>query len=338
GAFMGGYHWSRIVTSPVLISVFMACAVLLPAITLHFYLVFPRPKQFFVKHPWVVLLAIYGPPLFFLTMFLQGYLRVRWLDQGGSSGMWMGIEGALGQSAGDPSTGVRMLLLEMLYEIYLYFGIAALWYLFSIASLVHSFRTAENSIQRNQVKWILIGSAASLIPIGYTLYLAFWESGKFGGGAATWPMFAASACITLAFSFSITRYRLMALDQMISSGAVYFLVSFLAGLIYYGVVFSGLLLVGSQVGEGPSFNHVLGVSIAALVLMVGLDAGRAWLVRAVARTLHREKYQLDRTLNRLTHAIDKLVDPSTLARQLLSTTSELLAATSASVYLRQGDP
>src|SRR6185437_7612459 len=111
------------------------------------------------------------------------------------------------------------------------------------ACLVHSFRTAANPIERNQVKWILVGVAAALIPLGYTLYLAIWQQNRCGGGA-TWPMFAASACVTAAYTVSITRYRLMQLDQLINSGMVYFLISTLAGLVYYGVVFAGLLVVG----------------------------------------------------------------------------------------------
>ncbi len=64
GAYIGGYHWHRIVTQPVLILVFMICGVLLPAVSLHFYLVFPRPKAICVA-PRRVLLALYGPPVFF---------------------------------------------------------------------------------------------------------------------------------------------------------------------------------------------------------------------------------------------------------------------------------
>src|SRR5262249_41504312 len=40
GAYIGGYNWSQIVTQPVLLITFMACAVLLPAVSLHFFLVF----------------------------------------------------------------------------------------------------------------------------------------------------------------------------------------------------------------------------------------------------------------------------------------------------------
>ncbi len=45
GAFMGGYHWSHIATQPPLLMVFMVCAVLLPVVSLHFYLLFPKKKR-----------------------------------------------------------------------------------------------------------------------------------------------------------------------------------------------------------------------------------------------------------------------------------------------------
>ncbi len=74
GAYMGGYHWTRIVPQPVLILVFMSCAVMLPAVTLHFYLVFPRAKAFLQHHQRNVLLCVYGPAGMFLLLLLQGYL------------------------------------------------------------------------------------------------------------------------------------------------------------------------------------------------------------------------------------------------------------------------
>src|SRR5262249_41359824 len=149
-------------------------------------------------------------------------------------------------------------VLRALVAVYLW--LAAVWYLASVVSLVHSFRSASDGTERNQVKWILFGSVLALLPIGYTLYLITYETDDFGVGAATWPMFFASFFLTIAFAVSITRYRLMQLDQLVSSGAVYFLISSCAGLVYYGVVFAGMFaadLVGSQVSLGPSFAQTL---------------------------------------------------------------------------------
>jgi transcriptional regulator with GAF, ATPase, and Fis domain len=320
GAYMGGYHWSRIVTQPALILVFMVCSVLLPTVSLHFYLLFPRPKAILERRPRTVLLVLYGPPLLFLMLLLSGYLRIRWLNREGYA------------------DGVKLLLAEMLFEIFCYFGVAALWYLASVVSLVHSYRTAATPTERNQVKWILIGAAAALVPIGYSLYLAFLDTNRFGGGAATWPMFAASACVTVAFTISITRYRLMQLDQLISSGAIYFLISSVVGLVYYGLIVAGMLLLGIRAGDGPSLGHVLSVSVSALVLLVVLDLLRGRFQAALHHRFRRDKHQLDRTLRRMSQAIEQLVDPPTLGRRLLHTSAELLGVARGAVYLREGSP
>ncbi|HXG13338.1 MAG TPA: sigma 54-interacting transcriptional regulator [Gemmataceae bacterium] len=324
GAYMGGYHWLRITTQPVLFLVFMVSSILLPAVSLHFYLVFPRPKGFLLRYPRRTLLVIYGPPLLFLLLLVSGYLRVRWLFHGGGS-------------PESQAAVLGVLLDEILVIVYVYFGVAVLWYLASVVCLVHSYQSAADATERNQVKWILIGALAAMVPIGYTLYLAFLHPDDFSGGGAAWPMFAASGCFTAAFTISITRYRLMQLDQIVSSGVMYFLISSLAGLVYYAVVFVGMILVGSRVA-GPSLEQAFWVSGTALVMLVVLDLARARLMKVVDRHFRREKHQLDRTLRRLSQAVEQLVDPPALARRLLQASADLLGVPRGSVYLREGDP
>jgi transcriptional regulator with GAF, ATPase, and Fis domain len=319
-AFMGGYHWQRIATQPVLLVVFMASAVLLPAFSLHFYLIFPRPKPFLENRPRTTLAVIYGIPTFFLLLLCWNYVTLRLMETGVREG------------------DSEAILQRILVVSYVYFGFAACWYLGCVISLLHSYRTASNLVERNQVKCILFGAMAALVPIAYTLYLAFWNEGDFAVGAATWPMFAASVCLNVAYAVSITRYRLMQLDQLISSGVVYFLFSFLAGLVYYGLVLIGVLVVGSQVITVPSLSQALWVSTTALVLMVVLDLVRGRLRKALDHHFRREKYQLDRTLRRMSQAIEQLVDPPTLVRRLLHVSTDLLGVSRGAVYLLEGDP
>jgi transcriptional regulator with GAF, ATPase, and Fis domain len=308
GAYMGGYHWSHIITQPALILGFMVCGVLLPVVSLHFYLIFPQPKAFFQRHPRWTLLAVYGLPLLFLAAFVIGYACLRF-------------------RVGDMDTVLSVLRAT----VYVYLAVAALWYLACVVCLVHSFRTVTDATEHNQVKWILFGALAATVPISYSFYLAVWRPDAFGGGAATWPMFAASVCFTVAFAVGITRYRLMQLDQLISASAIYFYITFLAVLVYYAVVFVFTL---AQVISGPSLIDALTVSTTALVLMLVLDLARSRLKRA----LNRQKSQLDRTLQRMGEAIAQLVDPPTLAQRLLQASADLLAVPRGAVYLREGQP
>ena len=206
-----------------------------------------------------------------------------------------------------------------------------------MVALLHSYRTVGEGFERQQVKWILYGAILSLVPIGYSLYLALFKPDDFGAGAATWPMFAASVCLTVAFAVSITRYRLMELDQIITSGVGYFLTSFVVGVIYYAVVFLGTLAF-SQVIASPSLTQALTVSTTALVWMLALDLARSRVKKVLDRRFSREKYQLDRTLQRMGQAIEQLVDPSTLAKRLLQASTDLLGVPRGAVYLREGEP
>jgi transcriptional regulator with GAF, ATPase, and Fis domain len=151
-------------------------------------------------------------------------------------------------------------------------------------------------------------------------------------------MFLASLLVTAAYAVSIMRYRLMQLDKILSSGVVYFLLSFIAGLVYYGVAFVVLFLVNSRGGEWPSLLQAFVVSGTALVLLLALDLARGRLKNALDRHFRREKGQLDRTWRKMSDAIEQLVDSPTLARRLLQTSAEVLGAERGAVYLRHGDP
>jgi transcriptional regulator with GAF, ATPase, and Fis domain len=322
GAYMGGYHWTRIATEPVLLLVFMACGVFLPAVSLHFYLVFPRPKEILQRFPWEILGAIYCVPAGFLAILVFGYFHLRGLVHG---------------SAPEAEVAGAWTLLNR--EINVYLGAAALFYLLCILGLIHSYRTAADLTERKQVQWILIGALAALVPISYTLYLIISQLDDIGAGAATWPMFAASVCFTLAFAISITRYRLMQLDQIVTSGMVYFMLSFLAGLVYYIVVFVGMLVSGViRVSDVPSLAQAVPVVTTAFLLLLILDLIRGRVKKALDQRFYKEKYKLDRTLQRMGQAIEQLDDSPTLARRLLQATGELLSVSRGAVYLREGTP
>ncbi len=312
GAYMGGYHWTHIATTWWLLIPFMVCAVLLPAASLHFYLIFPRKKPIHERHPWATLATIYTVPLAFLAAMVIAYIQLRWHIER--------------QDATDDSYR------PLLWTIYTYFGVAALWYLGSVIALLHSFRTVTDPTEKNQVKWIFYCAVLALAPISYSLYLAMWDPDAFAAGGATWPMFAASFCFTVAFAISITRYRLMELDQIISSGVGYFL----ADPLYYAVVFVGTFMINQLIAR-PSLGEALTVSSTALLLMLVLDVARVRFKRALDRRFSRDKTQLDRTLQRLSQAVEQLVDPPALARKLLHATGELLGVAQGAVYLRQGE-
>ena len=320
-AYMGGYHWWRIATQPMLIFCFQAGAIFLPAVSLHFFMIFPKQKLFLVRRPLVTFAVVYGVPSLFLFLMITGYFRLR---------MIYGVDAASAE-------GSNFILREMLIEIYFYLAVAFVWFLGCIGCLIHSFRNASDETQRNQVKWILMGCIAALAPIVYSGFIVFTDASRFGRGGATWPMFAASLFVTASFSVSITRYKLIQLSQYLSSGFSYFLMSSLAGLIYYGIVFSGMLLVGTQFIEQPSLSQVAMVSGTAMIIILMLDRLRGRMKAALDRRFFKEKIKLDQTFRKMSQAIESLVDPLLMARRLLLTTTESLGVPKGSVFLKAPD-
>lgn len=320
-AYMGGYHWWRIATQPILIFCFQAGAIFLPAVSLHFFMIFPKQKLFLVRRPLVTFSVVYGVPSLFLFLMITGYFRLR---------MIYGVDAASAE-------GSNFILREMLLEIYFYLAVAFVWFLGCIGCLIHSFRNASDETQRNQVKWILMGCIAALAPIVYSGFIVFTDASRFGRGGATWPMFAASLFVTASFSVSITRYKLIQLSQYLSSGFSYFLMSSLAGLIYYGIVFSGMLLVGTQFIEQPSLSQVAMVSGTAMIIILMLDRLRGRMKAALDRRFFKEKIKLDQTFRKMSQAIESLVDPLLMARRLLLTTTESLGVPKGSVFLKAPD-
>ncbi len=314
GAYIGGYHWTQIVTQPVLSMVFMVCAVLLPVASLHFYLVFPRKKAWLERYPMRMLAVIYGVPLANLACLIGFYVYIRLLA--------------------DADSAARHYLL---WPIYASFCIAMVWYLACTFALTHSLVTAVDPMQRKQVRCISVGIFFSLFPIGYSFYIVLAEPANFVEGAVTWPMFGASAIVTLAFAIGMTRYRLMELDKIINSGLGYFLVSFLAGLMYYGVVFVGTLFYNRFVSS-PTLPAALTVSTTALIFVLVLDAARRRLQQALDRHLTRSKSQLDETLQQMSQAVSQLVDPTALGQRLLAAVSDTLGVTRGAIFLRRDQP
>lgn len=321
GAFMGGYHWFRISQDPILSVIFMACAVLLPPVSLHFYLVFPRTKAFLEKHRGLVLTCLYGPALLLLTVML----------------ITMGAAIALHRLQRDPEL-VRDLQTLLLHEIYVGLGLATLQFAGCIAGLAHSFWSSRRASQeRQQVKWILTGASIAAIPIAYTLWLAATDTEAFGLGGATWPMFLASLSITLAFGVGISRYGFLDVGQILSRSIMPLAVSLGVGLAYALIVFTGMLIMGERGIFAAPLKQATWVSVSAILMLTILDLTRNRVRAILDRRLDRTKVLLDQTLQRMSLTVEQQLDTPTLCKRFLHAITELVDLQDGSVYLKQAN-
>ncbi len=318
GAFMGGYHWTEIVFLPPLIYLFALFALFVPVVNLNFYLVFPRRNPILARHSGRVLRWLYGVAI--------GYLGLLWGSMS-LTGMW--------SRERDPRAIVAFEVVRNLSLFYI--GLAAALFLVCVVCLVYSYQHARSKAEQNQVRWILPAAIVSSLLIAYVLIQAWNDPATLGRDNAAWPLFGVSILFTMAHAFSITRYKLMQVEEITNRGMVYFLSCLAVGLIYSGMLLVGGKLIGDRLfaPRSTSMGAIL-AAISVVVVLTLFEVARGRFQRAIDRRFFREKYKLDEAMNKMRMAVGSLVDRATLGHRLLEAASEVLRLEWGALYLLEG--
>lgn len=318
-AFVGGFHWSTIAGSFWLTLPFAICGILLPAVALHFFLGYPRTKQ--VLNSWrrLVHWAVYSIPVVAIFCFL-------WVE---------GLVWSLSGNAQVPPQLILTWLDYLRYGIYIYLCISAGYFVLTIGSLIHSFLTTRNPVELSQVRWILLAGFGAALCIGYALVLAAMWRTDFALGGARIPMFLASLVFMLAYAIGIIRYKLMLIDQIISKGMWYYVSSFGATLVVSLLIAVGTLAVA--VGKMPAVDQpgwiIAGIVMLAVILLIWLRD--SWQ-HFVDRRFFREKYQLDKALQRMHRDVGRLTDVQFLSERMSASCRDVLQSSRVGLYLSDG--
>src|SRR5512135_545336 len=320
GAYMGGYHWTEIVIEPLLIYLFAAFAVFVPVESLHFYLVFPRLNPVLVNYRRGVLGALYGIPSAYLLGLWTFMLRSRWL----------------GSHAGGEQVRSALRLVRALALGYV--ALAAVIFGLCILCLVASFRSARTRAERNQVQWILLASLIASLLIAYLLRQTWFDPATLGRDSAAWPMFGVSLLFTLAYALSITRYKLMQVEEIINRSVFYLVFSVTAGLLYSGVLLVSGMAIGEQfLSSNQTSRGAMVAGLTVIVILILSEVARERFQRAIDRRFHREKYKFDQAMRKMRVAVGSLVDRATLGRRLLEAAAEVLRLEWGAVYLGEAE-
>jgi transcriptional regulator with GAF, ATPase, and Fis domain len=325
-AFVGGFHWWTVGSSFWLNLPFAVCGILLPAVILHFFLVYPRPKPPLSWWPVPVITAIYAIPVVTIMAFVivDGLL-------------WFLMASTVPQlNAGSEVAQIKRMWLNWLrIGIYAYFCLAAFYFVLALVTLTHSWLTTRNPVERNQFRWILRAGCGASFCIGYALYLAFFHREEFALGGARLPMFLASLVFMFAYAVGIVRYKLMLIDQIVNRGMSYYVLSYgatgaVALLIACGTL--ALAVRKSPALEQPTWI-IAGILMLAVVLLIWLRD--SWQM-FVDRRFFREKYRLDKALQRINQAVGRLADVDFLSERMLTSCRDVLQSELTAIYLRDG--
>lgn len=331
GTFAAGHHWWVVAGSLWLLLPFVVCAALLPALILHFFLVYPRPKLPISRYPYATMVGLYAPPLLAVFGLLLILSYADWLSAGETAEARVAL---LHEALGLLRTGV-----------YGYLAVAGFYFAASIVGLGFSYFGGRTPIERGQVRWMLWGGLGAAVPVGYAAYLAQADPVRFALGGATLPMFLASVAFMLAYLVGIIRYKLMLIDQIVSRGVVYYALSIGLAIAFGLAVAAGSVLLHLfgksastremlKIGALEIPQHVAALGALLIVSIMLLLWLRDLFQRMIDQRFFREKYQLDRALSRMNQAVGRLAEPESLGEMMLTSCRDVLGVDRAALYWR----
>lgn len=203
----------------------------------------------------------------------------------------------------------------------------------SVGLLVIRFRTARGD-ERQQLKWLALAGGVGLVPvIGFVLsnVPGVAEGGLLYsiGEISYLGLFVALPLGPLAIGLAILRYRLYAVDRIISNAIGYGLVS----LVLFGVFAAVNLTLVSNVSPLVN-NSEIAVAASTLLVAALFNPVRVRVQRVVDRRFHRARYDAEQTVAGFASRLRDEVDLPTLARELDATVRQAIAPSSIDLWLR----
>ncbi len=343
GAFVPGFHWWVLADNPVLNIPFIVCAAMLPSLVLNFFLVFPKEPEFVRVRRSLVFGAVFGLSGIICTALVVIYWAAWNLNGTTTLNIFQKLAVLAqivvrGAASSVDSVAQSTALLSLLRSVvHLAIMVASIYFAATVGKLGVSLFRIDTPRERRQVVTILSAALLSTIPIGYTLFLAFFRKVDFALGHAQLPMFVASMLFMAAYSHGILRHRLMLAEEAEDRSRRYIVMSI---LVSGG--FATFLAIGGVFAHSYSLplNSTTTQQISLFFILL-LAAGLSLWVRdrlqaAVDRRFFSEKYQLDRAMQQLNRSAAYLAEPSGMADITLKTCQDVMDASWAIMYVRDG--
>jgi transcriptional regulator with GAF, ATPase, and Fis domain len=316
GAFLGSNHWWIVAASFWLTAPCVVCALLLPAVCLHFFLVFPRTWLPLVWRPRMSLALIYGLPIVGILGLLTLVAICSW------PGLFR------------PNVAMTRQFLDAIrLGIYGSLVVGAIYFVITMARVLRSYRSSRNPVEQIQLQWLLGAGLATAFCMGVTLFKALFERESFAlGGARVW-IFSAGLCFTVSYAYTVIRYRLLLVDTIVTKGVMYYLAN--CGLtVAFALMLALSPFARQYLTVFPLTQQSAIISIVLMLAVILLLWLRDMFQGMLDRRFYREKYQLGAALERMNRAVGRLADPEAVASLMLSSCRDVLGVDRAALYLR----
>src|SRR5689334_16465264 len=208
-----------------------------------------------------------------------------------------------------------------------FLALAAACWLVTLAAQALSYRRSSGE-RRQQLKWLLAGSAIAFIGIVPVLVYSGSTSAYTGSTPVELTVAVAGfAAVPSSIGVAVLKYGLFDIDRIISRTLAYAIVT---GLLVG--VYAGLVLVATRV---LSFRTPVAVAASTLAAAALFDPLRRRVQRAVDRRFNRARYDADQTVAAFAERLKDAVDLDSVRDDLAGTVSRALEPAHVSVWVTQ---
>jgi hypothetical protein len=198
--------------------------------------------------------------------------------------------------------------------------LAVFWLLFA-ASQVASWRRADG-VRRQQLKWLMSGAAVCMAAAAVTAIVSTLDTSASPAVEVATIGFAA---LPVSIGVAILRYRLYAIDRIISRTLAYAIVT---GLLVG--MYAGLVLLATRV---MSLHSTVAVAAATLAAAALFNPVRRRVQRTVDRRFHWARYDADQMVAGFAARLKDTVDLDSVRDNLAGVVHRALELAHVSVWI-----
>jgi two-component system, NtrC family, sensor kinase len=275
--------------------------IFLPPLTLHFFLLFPRP---IVRKNWVIAL-LYVPALLVAAWDIDLFVFHNSI------------------AVAPPLLSMQVLERWEMAHFAIYFSLA-------VVAVTYTYRTARAAGQKKQIKWIYLGMSLGFVPFLF-LYLIpflFFRGHTPFATLAILPL----AFIPLAFAVSILRYKLWDVEVVIKEILAY-TVTFVFGMIAFSAV---NLLLSRTMEEGLALERNFLTFTSGLLIAGVLIPVKGRIESVIEMFLYREAYRHRKAMTDFAQELATFHDLHELIAMLGQRLAVAVGIQKMNLYLREG--
>jgi hypothetical protein len=200
-----------------------------------------------------------------------------------------------------------------------------------VISMISRFRSS-GPIERQQLKWFVLALGVSAIGLGIATSESMFNDRPENAVGLTVYVFA-GALVPVAIGIAILRYRLYAIDRLISRTIAYAAVT-----ASIGVIFTTVLLALTTLTATVAGGETIAVAASTLAAFALFQPVRGRVQRTVDRRFDRSRYDADVTVRTFAGRLRGDIDIGAVSREIVDTASAAVRPATAGVWLRGRRP